>query len=137
MGNVQPASLHLFRGLNQLAFHFAPIQLIEQTPSELYLAVFCVTRTTPVGKAQFLEGLLLVKAQVTVPLTSCPQLAAEFCKFYFPNSLFLLFPSTLSLCLFLTGLLSRSLICYHFLRLILRLPIKGWAYASRCSINAY
>lgn len=47
VGNVQPASLHLFWGLNQLAFHFAPIRLIEQTSSELYLAVFCVTRSTP------------------------------------------------------------------------------------------
>lgn len=74
-GNAQPAALHLFWRLNQLAFHFAPIQLVEQTPSELCLAVVHITETPRFfGKAQFLAELLLVEAQVKMFLTPYPQL---------------------------------------------------------------
>lgn len=67
-GNAQPTSPHLFWRLNQLAFPFAPIQLLEQTPSELYLAVVRITETPRFfGKAKFLAELLRVEAQVNGP----------------------------------------------------------------------
>lgn len=71
------------------SFHFAPIQLMEQTPSELYLAVAHIAGTPRLfGKAQRLAELLLVKAQVKMLLAPYPQLAAEFCKVCFSNSSF-------------------------------------------------
>lgn len=91
MYNIFSASV---LGLKQLAFHFAPVQLMEQTPSGLYLAVFHIAGTPDSGKVQFLAERQLVEAQVTVPLTPCPQ-QCPFFKFYFPNSSFPPFPLTL------------------------------------------
>ena len=76
----------MFLGLSQLAFHLVLIQLMEQTPGELSLAVVHIAETPrPFSRAQFLAELLPADAQATMPLTAYTLLAAEFCNLYYPE----------------------------------------------------